>query len=127
MPAFYIDDKFSGSAVDMARFANFDQDSYDPLTSYFFMRMPYLEMGGSVQVQVKWEHRPDLVSYHIYGVTDYWWILLMYNDLIKNEEVLPGMVLSYPKKSAIDDYIFGAKKRLSFVRCKDKRIASMAS
>lgn len=125
MSVFYLDDKYKGSAVDMARFANFDEGSYDPLTSYFFMRMPYLEMDGNIQVQVKWEHRPDLVSYHIFGSTDYWWILLMYNDLMSNEEVLPGMILKYPKRSAIDEYIFSAKKRSAFVRCKTKRIASM--
>ena len=126
MPAFFLDKTFVGSAVDMARFANFDQGSYDPITSYLFMRMPYLEMAGKVQIAVKWEHRPDLVSYHLYGITDYWWILLMYNDLIHNEEVITGMVLNYPSKPSIDTYIISAHKRASFTRCKDLRLASMA-
>jgi len=126
MPAFFIDNGFSGSAVDMARFADFDQGSYDPLTSYFFMQMPYLKMEGKIQVAVKWEHRPDLISYEIYKITSYWWILLMYNDLIHNEEVLAGMILRYPSRPSIDNYTLSAKKRAGFVRCKSLRLASMA-
>lgn len=126
MPTFFLDQQFSGPSVDMARFLEFDSESFDPLTSYFLLRLPYLESGGTIEVQAQWERRPDLVSYHIYGTTQWWWIILMYNDLTTNEEVKAGDRLDYPTTSAIDTYLISAKKRSAFTRCKNLRISSMA-
>lgn len=126
MPAFYINNEYTGPSLDMARFLDYDQGSYDPLTSYFLMRAPFLEMAGTIEVQVREESRPDLISYKVYGTTDYWWIIMLYNDLISNEEVIKGSKLRYPTISSLDEYIFGANKRQSFIRCKDLRIESMS-
>jgi hypothetical protein len=50
-----------------------------------------------------WEEcRPDLISYNIYGKTDYWWILLKFNNIIDIfEELKGGFILKVPDRRDI--------------------------
>jgi len=55
--------------------------------------------------------RPDLISYKCYGVVDFWWIIMIYND-IENPltDLEPGMLLKIPNE--IDIYNFQRKYRV---------------
>jgi len=85
---------------DIAKFVEwytppFDTPVYDILFSYFWTQVVNLPQGGTFVVSGE-ENRPDLIAYKIYGDTQYWWILLLYNGLVKNEDVTAGMELKYP-------------------------------
>ena len=42
--------------------------------------------------------RPDLLSFHVYGTPDYWWLLLLANDIVDPyEELKEGIQLKIPK------------------------------
>jgi len=55
--------------------------------------------------------RPDLISYKVYGTVDFWWIILLLNN-IENPfvELEEGMVLKVPNK--LDIYEFRKKCKL---------------
>jgi Base plate wedge protein 53 len=85
---------------DIAKFVEwytpqFESPVYDILFSYFWNEVVSLPQGGVFTVSGE-ENRPDLVSYKIYGNTQYWWIILLYNGLSHNEEVVAGLELKYP-------------------------------
>jgi hypothetical protein len=68
---------------------------YDVLGSYFWKQLKTLSVKGTYQVRGE-DNRPDLISYRIYGNTQYWWIILLYNNLTSNEDIVGGMTLNYP-------------------------------
>jgi len=85
---------------DIAKFVewytpSFDTPVYDILYSYFWNNVVNIPQGGSFVVSGE-ENRPDLISYKIYGETQYWWIILLYNGLSSNEQVTAGLELKYP-------------------------------
>ena len=96
---------------DMAVFME-DTDSLDPLTSEFLRLMPALESSGRYTVQDE-ESRPDLMSFRIYGDTQYWWILLLYNQIIDVESLTQGKVILYPSIGDLESLYFSlsAKER----------------
>lgn len=58
-----------------------------------------------ITVDPKFEHRPDLLSYDLYGNSSYWWVIVLINrnqlrDPIRNLKA--GMELRVLRKSDID-------------------------
>jgi hypothetical protein len=84
----------------------------DPLTSEFLRLMPTLSSSGRYTVQDE-EGRPDLLSYRIYGDTQYWWILLYYNSIIDVESLTLNTIVSYPSLTDLESLYFSlsAKER----------------
>jgi hypothetical protein len=90
---------------DLAKYMEFSENVYDIVTSHMQREIPDLEFGGVYVVSGE-EARPELIAYTIYGKTDYWWIVMTYNNLIKVEDVVEGMQLAYPSLSAIEALYF---------------------
>lgn len=80
-------------------------DNFDPLTSSFVKDLKNLSQFGQYVVQVE-EGRPDLISFKIYGDTQYWWIILLYNDIIYIEDIQIGMSLKFPSLSDLETIYF---------------------
>lgn len=62
----------------------------------------------NIVVDPKFEYRPDLLSYDLYGSSNYWWVIVLLNrtqlqDPIR--DLKPGMVLRVLPKSAINGII----------------------
>ena len=57
-------------------------------------------------------HRPDLLSYRIYGDSQYWWILCKFNNIddIWNDMHIGGDLV-VPALADIEDYYARVKKR----------------
>lgn len=85
-------------------------DNYDPLTSEFLRLLPTLPVSGRYSVESE-ESRPDLVSYRIYGDTQYWWILLMYNNIIAVEDLQIGKILNYPSLGDLESLYFSLRSK----------------
>lgn len=45
---------------------------------------------------------PDLISYRLYGDERYWWLLMLYNNLVEVDEIYPGMEFRFPSRRDID-------------------------
>ncbi len=105
---YYINlDLDSDARYDMAKFMEYN-GCFDILNSYFIKEVRKLPLFGEYVIQNE-EMRPDLISYRIYGNTQYWWILLIYNKLTNHEELVNGVVLKYPSLEDLEDLYFKLK------------------
>lgn len=94
---------------DLGKFLNFENDTYDPLTSNLIENIKSLSNGGVFKVKSE-ENRPDQISYRIYDDTQYWWVIMLYNDILDVEDIEIGMVLSYPDADELDSFYFSLKQ-----------------
>ncbi len=53
----------------------------------------------------KYRFRPKFLSFDIYGVTDYWWIILAVNGLTNDSEFENFFTLLIPDKDVVRKYI----------------------
>jgi hypothetical protein len=106
---FFIDlDKESNQRFGMGRFMLFDDDVFEPITSHLLESVVALESGGQYTVAGD-DFRPDQVSNKIYGTTEFWWIILVYNGKISFNDIQHGDELNYPPIQAIEDLYFSLK------------------
>ena len=55
--------------------------------------------------------RPDLLSYKIYGTTDYWWLLMRYNQIFDIwNDLFSGKTLSIPDVLDYEDFFINCSK-----------------
>lgn len=108
---FYINlENESEVRYDLARLTKFSSNVYDVSQSYFHQQIPTLTLGGYYSITEE-EYKPDLLSYRIYGSTQYWWILMIYNGLLSNEDFISGMTIRFPLKASLEDLYFSLKAR----------------
>ena len=79
---------------DMSHFMKFDSGWYDSMDSEFIDWILKQSPDGWYIVKEP-DGRPDLVSYNLYGDTQYWWILLLYNEIICVDELKNGMEIKF--------------------------------
>lgn len=105
---FFIDvDSESETRFDMAKFFRFTDNS-DPITSKFLEDLKELSPGGQYRVTGN-EFRPDRISYAIYNNFQYWWVIMVYNDILKVEDLATGTLLLYPAVDDLEDIYFSLK------------------
>jgi len=108
-------DIISEERYDMAKFMELIEDGgYDPLTSAFFGDLRDLTVFGIYEIQAE-EGRPDLLSSNIYTDMQYWWILLIYNDIFDYRSLVPGLQIKYPSLEDVEDLFFSLKSRQTAV------------
>lgn len=98
----------SPERYDLARFMEFVDDNYDPLTSFMFDKIRALKSGGRYIVRGE-EDRPDLISYRIYGSSQYWWVILIYNGITSYKDIVHGTEMRYPELQALENLYFSLK------------------
>lgn len=92
---FYINpDYISDEKYDLAKFFNFEDDNFNVLDSYFIDNFKKLPNYGTFVITVE-EFRPDLISYKIYETTNYWSLLLIYNNIVDFSELVNGKNINY--------------------------------
>lgn len=91
------------SRYDMSKFIpNSKLGGPDYIKSYFLTKLLELQPAGYYHVTTE-IRRIDLISYNIYnGDTSLWWVLLYYNGLLSNMEVVNGVILKYPNIKDIE-------------------------
>lgn len=106
---FHIDlDTQTSDKYDMAKFLDFGEDCvFNCLNSYFLYRIPKLPLAGYYVVR-KEIGRPDMLSYNLYGDTQYWWILMWYNNMLKPQDLTSGITIKYPTLSNIEQLYMDA-------------------
>lgn len=99
---YYINNEIeTDNRFDTLKFLNFNDDNFDPLDSFTLFNIKNLSTLGSKEITNE-EKRPDLLSYNIYEDTQYWWILLVYNDILDINELTSGKVIKYPSLNSIE-------------------------
>ncbi|HEC63780.1 MAG TPA: hypothetical protein ENI23_00635 [bacterium] len=109
MPQFFINiDKVSNERYDLAKFVEFVNDGFDPLTSKFLDDLKLLEVKGEYQVTVE-VNKPDLVAHKIFNSTQFWWPILYYNSIVRPDELPPKNVLTFFFEEQISSLLFALK------------------
>ena len=107
---FFINlDDNSNDRYEMSKFMEYT-DNYDILTSAFLLELRDISPSGRFVVSGQ-DSRPDLVSYEIYGDVQYWWIIMLYNEISTISEIITGMEIRYPSQSDLEQYYFSLKSR----------------
>ena len=104
-------EKETEKRYDMSRFLEFS-DNFDPLTSSFYADIKALPLSGFFVIQGE-EFRPDAIAHKIYGNTQYWWALLIYNGLSDINELVAGLSIRYPSLEDLEDAYFKLKSKQS--------------
>lgn len=106
---YYIDlNTLLQDRFDLAKFMKFDDDGvFDPLNSYMLYQIPLLTAVGSYTIRKEAE-RPDLLSYNLYGDTQYWWVLMWYNSMYKPQDLKVGTTITYPSLNSLEQLYMNA-------------------
>lgn len=111
MARFYIDSsRDTQDRFDLSKFMEFVVDNYDPLTSALLDDLPTVEQGLVFTVQGE-ESRPNVVSKKIYGSNQYWWVVLLYNNLIDFRDFVTGDDLIAPSIVGLESLYFSLKAK----------------
>ena len=106
---FYIDqDTITTDRYDLAKFIDFTDDGvFDVLNSYMLLEIPQLPYVGIYTIKREAE-RPELLSYNLYGDTQYWWVIMWYNSLLKPQDITTGLEIKYPSLSSLEQLYMNA-------------------
>lgn len=100
---FYVrTDLNTSNKFDMINFLNFDVDNIDCHGSYMLENIRTLSQVGIMKITAE-QYRPDMLSYNLYGITDYWWILMWYNSIVNISDLVSGVEIRYPSQVDIEN------------------------
>jgi hypothetical protein len=106
---FFINlDKDGPTRLEPSKFFSYT-DNYDPLTSYFLSELRNLPAAGYFTITGGEEGRPDNLAHKVYRDTQYWWLLMAYNDITNINQFTIGLELKYPSISAVENLYFSLK------------------
>ena len=92
--------------IDMAKFIDFDDNNSGRpsiITSYFISQIRQIKQYTIVEISNELIEAPDFVSYRQYmGEHMYWWIIMIYNNLIDFSELTFGKKIKIPYLSEIN-------------------------
>lgn len=112
---FTIDADATANRYDLSKFmASSGTNFFDVVDSKFLYKLKSLAVYGTYTVTTE-EGRPDLISERIYGFTyhQYWWILMIMNDLRSPVEIVSGMKIKYPSLSDLETLYFSLTSNTS--------------
>ncbi|MDK1290231.1 hypothetical protein [Pseudoalteromonas umbrosa] len=101
---FYIDiNKQTEKRYAPEKLIRFDTEGavYDILDSHFLVELNKLPMAGTYVI-VEDEGRPDVIAYKLFGSTEYWWIIMAYNNLLMPSQLVAGAAIKYPSMQRIE-------------------------
>lgn len=74
---------------------------------YFIIKRPL----GNYTIKQQDVQRPDLICYKIYGTTNYWWMLMRYNNIFDIwNDLYIGQTLNTPNSLDFDDFFITVSK-----------------
>lgn len=87
--------------------------SKTPQTTWYLGNLSYrnIPRDSSDKIEIikgKYNNRPDLLSYDLYGTPDYWWIFMIVNpDAIKDPiyDLKAGMLIYVPTRDRIISFL----------------------
>lgn len=103
---FYINPEINTTdKFDMCKFMDMSSDgAFDCLNSYLLYALPKIPYIGYITVSNVQANRPDMLSYAIYGTTQYWWLLMLYNNLLSPYDIEVGLKIYYPSLANLEQF-----------------------
>ena len=98
------------SRYSLENLQNFVNGGYDPISSSILLELKNITSGGQYTIQGQ-ESRPDQIANDIYGDTQYWWVIMAYNDLIQTSDLINGLQIEFPRADLLEDFYFGLKAK----------------
>lgn len=106
---FFIDlDNDYIKRYDFGKFVEFENNVHKILDSFLVLKFNDLSPFGRFIVRDE-EYKPELISHKIYGDTQYWWLLMNYNNIIEIDNLINGLTINYPSINDIEDLYFSLK------------------
>lgn len=93
------------SRLDFAKFIDFGQACLTTRNSFFVNELKKLPSVDVFPVRSE-AGRPDVISYKIYRSFQYYWIILLYNDILFYDEIELGDELRYPAMDDVETLYF---------------------
>jgi hypothetical protein len=90
--------------LDLSNFLNFT-DNYDPLTSDLLSEIQSLKARSNYKITDD-ALRPDKTSLKVYNDFQYWWIIMIYNNIFRVEDYVTGRLIQLPDNEALENYYF---------------------
>lgn len=90
---------------DFAKFTAFENNNHDILTSYFLDKIKDLPIRGVFTITYE-EYRPDIISRKIFRDTQYWWLIMEYNNISNIFELTNGKELYYFSINELENLYF---------------------
>lgn len=87
---------------DLQRFIERLDGAYEFINSYIIAKVQDLKIIGMFTIRNA-PYRPDLISYEIYGDTQYWPFLMEYNHILELEELKIGTQINYFSLEELED------------------------
>lgn len=113
---YFVDlEKEYSTRFDFAKFMEIVDGALDSAGSYFLEKLREIPSQGYYRITNE-EFRPDLVSYRLYKNTQYWWILLFYNGLPSNEDLVSDLEIQYPSVHNLEALYFSLTSKSLVVR-----------
>lgn len=106
MGLFYINDNIDvEDRYDPIKFYSQTDGVFNMLNSYFIAELKKLPSIGTYTCL---DERPDTVAHKVYGDTQFYWILMLYNDCYDIEDGIfsAGSTINYPSISNIERLMF---------------------
>lgn len=103
-----LDNNQQNNKYDIDRFMNPIENKktiyFDIVDSEFLLQLKQLSTFGTYRVLDE-EGRPDLLTERIYGVGNiqYWWILMLLNELRLPKDLKRGMIIKFPTVLDLED------------------------
>lgn len=95
---------------DMSKFLSFEESVYSLHDSYLLREIPKLKKRGEFTVTVQ-ETRPWLISYEIYGDVQYWWALMIYNNIVDFTSIDTGDSIDYFTLDDLDALFYDLRRK----------------
>ena len=97
--------------IDMARFVDFDSEASERpsfITSYFISQIRQIQNYRVLEISNELVNSPDYVSFKSYQQEHmYWWIIMIYNNLIDFNELTYGKKIKVPLLSEVNKILAG--------------------
>jgi len=109
MTIFFQNKEQYDTSLDMAKFVDFDDEnsgrpSY--ITSYVINQIKQISRYETIKVTNELVEAPDYISYKKYqGSHAFWWIIMIYNNLLEFSEIKYGMELKIPSITDVNNIL----------------------
>lgn len=124
---FYIDNSIkSKEKFDLSKFMNYENDDFDPLTSYLMNRFSELPSIGQVKI-VGQSQLPDLLSYDYYETEEYWELILLYNQLTSFEDLKENDIVRLFNPSDLENTFLSLRARQQALKIASNGIISTSN
>lgn len=94
---------------DLARYVAFRDGAYDVLNSALLENVKFLPSIGTYLITED-AGRPDMISHAIYRETQYWWLLMLYNNTVLPADFVAGQTINFFSLDALDSLFFRLSK-----------------